>query len=161
MKIDGKSIFVDTSAFILFLHNSCNDITKEIFKKTLEGKCKLITSTRCIDELIFKEMVILAKTDYGLMNKTVEKLRKNPDIVKALGQRLREVIPDFLKTYRIEVIPIKTEWVLEIPQLMEQYGLFGNDALIIRAMQSRNLKYLLSADRDFEKVSFIEVIKAN
>jgi len=38
MKIDGKSIFVDTSAFILFLHNSCNDITKEIFKKTLEGK---------------------------------------------------------------------------------------------------------------------------
>jgi predicted nucleic acid-binding protein len=44
--------------------------------------------------------------------------------------------------------------------LTEKYGVFGNDALIIRAMQSRNLKYLLSADSDFEKVPFIKVIKA-
>jgi rRNA-processing protein FCF1 len=82
MKIDGKTIFVDTPAFILFLHNSCNDITKEVFKKALEGKCKLITSSCCIDELIFKEMVILAKNDYKLQNKTVEKLRKRPDIFR-------------------------------------------------------------------------------
>ena len=43
---------------------------------------------------------------------------------------------------------------------MEKFGLFGNDALIVRAMQSRNLVYLLSADSDFERVDFIKLLKA-
>jgi predicted nucleic acid-binding protein len=77
-----------------------------------------------------------------------------------LGRKLKEVIPKFLKTYKVEIIQIKTDWVIETPQIMESFGIFGNDALIVRAMQSRNLKYLLSADSDFEKISFIELIKA-
>jgi predicted nucleic acid-binding protein len=160
MQIKRKTIFVDTSAFILFLHNSCSDIAKEIFRTALNGECKLVTSSRCIDELIFKEMVLLAKSNYNLANKTVEKLRKKPEIVKKLGRKLKEVIPKFLKTYKVEIIQIKTDWVIETPQIMESFGIFGNDALIVRAMQSRNLKYLLSADSDFEKISFIELIKA-
>ena len=158
MRIKGKTIFVDTSAFILFFHNNCNEITKEIFKSALSGKCKLVTSSRCLDELMFKEIVILAKNKYKMGSKTIEKLRKNPELVKEIGTLLERVIPQFLKTYRIEVLDIKKEWVLEIPKLMKEYGLFGNDALIVRAMISRNLKYLLSADSDFEKIPFIEVI---
>ena len=64
MKIKGKTFFVDTSAFIVFLHGTCNETAKEIFRNALEGNCKLITSSRCIDELLFKEMVLLAKTKY-------------------------------------------------------------------------------------------------
>jgi predicted nucleic acid-binding protein len=158
MRIKGKSIFVDTSAFILFLHGKCNDLTKEIFKYALNGDCKLITSSRCVDELLFKEMVLLAKAKYGFKTKAVEKLRKNPELVRELGKTLEEKIPKFLKTYGVEIIEVKTEWVLEIPRLIQEFGLFGNDALIVRAMQSRNLKYLLSADGDFERVSFIKLI---
>lgn len=158
-KLEGKRIFVDTSAFILFLHKKANDLTKEIFQLSAEGRCSLITTSRCIDELLFKEMVIIAKTKYGFENKTVPKLRKNPEIVKELGKVLKTKIVPFLKYYRVEVLPVKVEWVLEIPKLMEEFGLFGNDALTVRAMQSRNLVYLLSADSDFERVDFVKLLK--
>ena len=160
MKIKGKTFFIDTSAFIDFLHGACNEITKEIFRNALEGNCKLVTSSRCIDELLFKEMVLLAKAKYGIGNKAVEKLRKNPLLVKQIGIDLESLIPEFLRTYRVEIIEVKKEWVLEIPQLMQKYGIFGNDALIVRAMQSRNLKYLLSTDTDFNKVPFIALVFA-
>jgi len=160
MKIRGKTFFVDTSAFIVFLHGNCNTITKEIFKTALEGNCQLVTSSRCIDELLFKEMVLLAKAKYGIGSKAVEKLRKNFQLVKKIGADLENLIPEFLKTYRVEIIEVKREWILEIPQIMQKYGLFGNDALIVRTMQSRNLKYLLSTDNDFKKVPFVELIEA-
>jgi predicted nucleic acid-binding protein len=160
MKIKGKTFFVDTSAFIVFLHGICNETTKRIFKCGSEGNCKLVTSSRCIDELLFKEMVLLAKAKYKIGNKAVEKLRKNPELVKQIGKEIEGLIPEFLKTYRIEIIEVKKEWVLEIPRIMQKYGLFGNDALIVRAMQSRNIKYILSTDTDFKKVPFIELINA-
>ncbi len=160
MKIKGKTFFVDTSAFIVFLHGMCNDTAKEIFENALEGNCKLVSSSRCIDELLFKEMVLLAKTRYNLGNKAVDKLRKNPDLVKKIGTELANLIPEFLKTYRVEIIEVKKNWVLEIPLLMKEYGIFGNDALIIRTMRSRNIKYILSTDSDFEKIPFVELIKA-
>ncbi len=118
----------------------------------LLDKEKLLTTTRCIDELIFKEMVILAKEKYGLKNKTVEKLRKNPDVIMKIGKSLEPVIEGFIKTYKITIMDIKKEWVLELPKLMEQFGLFGNDVLILRAMESENIKYLLTADRDFKNL---------
>ncbi|HIC09272.1 MAG TPA: PIN domain-containing protein [Aquificales bacterium] len=158
MKIEGKKIFVDTSAFLLFLHGKTNDLTREIFHLAAEGRCSLITTSRCVDELLFKEMVIIAKTKYGFGNKAVQKLRRNPEIVKELGKILEEKILPFLEYYRIEILPVKVEWVLEIPKLMEEFGLFGNDALVVRAMQSRNLVYLLSADSDFVRVNFIKLL---
>jgi len=115
MKIRGKNFFVDTSAFIVFLHGSCNAITKEIFKNALEGNSQLVTSSRCIDELLFKEMVLLAKAKYGIGNKAVEKLRKNFQLVKKIEVDLENLIPKFLKTYLVEIIEVKREWILEIP----------------------------------------------
>lgn len=41
---------------------------------------------------------------------------------------------------------------------MESYGLFGNNALVLTTMQRFNLKYLLSSDKDFDKIEFIEKI---
>jgi len=43
---------------------------------------------------------------------------------------------------------------------MEMYGLFGNDAMILETMQRFNLKYLLSSDIDFDKISWIERMEA-
>ncbi len=148
----NRKVFLDTSAMILFLHGKISKNGKEIFQQSLLGKYKLITTTRCIDELIFKEMVILGKEKYGLQTKTVEKLRKKVDIVKKIGKELKPVINGFLKVYKIEILDIKKEWLLELPSLMEELGIFGNDLLIVRAMRSRNIKYLLTADRDFENV---------
>jgi len=159
MRIKGKTFFVDTSAFIVFLHGNCNELTKTIFRTALEGHCRLITSSRCIDELLFKEMVLLAKTLHGIGNKAVEKLRKNPPLVRQIGGELERLIPEFLRTYRVEILEVKSDWVLEIPRFMQKYGIFGNDALIVRTMQSKNLKYLLTADSDFKKVPFIEVVE--
>ncbi|NOZ83588.1 MAG: type II toxin-antitoxin system VapC family toxin [Epsilonproteobacteria bacterium] len=48
----------------------------------------------------------------------------------------------------------------KLPAVMEMYGLFGNDAMILETMQRFNLKYLLSSDIDFDKISWIERMEA-
>ena len=69
MKIRGKNFFVDTSAFIVFLHGSCNAITKEIFKNALEGNSQLVTSSRCIDELLLRKWCCWLKLNTVLETK--------------------------------------------------------------------------------------------
>ena len=60
-------------------------------------------------------MVLLAKAKYGIGNKAVEKLRKNFQLVKKIEVDLENLIPKFLKTYLVEIIEVKREWILEIP----------------------------------------------
>lgn len=44
---------------------------------------------------------------------------------------------------------------------MEEYGLFGNDSLILITMNKYNLKYLLSSDEDFKDIRWISQIEIN
>ena len=145
----SKSIFVDTNAFIYLLTGMCNRLTREIFRLGSQKRVKLITSTRVIDELLFKVMIIEARKEYNLGTNIPFKLRNDRDKVKKLADSCR-IVFDLLKDFSIRVIEIKMSHLQAIPEIMGTYGLFGNDAITVKIMKSLNLKYILTADRDFE-----------
>ncbi|MEA1994646.1 MAG: PIN domain-containing protein [Campylobacterota bacterium] len=156
-KIMGRKIFVDTNAFIYFLTGICNNITKEIFTFSYLGKIKLITSTRVVDELLFKVMIIKGKEKYGLQNKALEKLKRDKEKIGSLSREC-ELALEFVEKAKTEIREVSFKDLKVIPGIMKEFGLFGNDAITIKIMRRFNLKYLLSSDSDFNDIDGIEVI---
>ncbi len=77
-----KKIFIDSNAFIYFFTGECSNTTKEIFKPAETGWLNLITTTRVLDEVFFKVMVISAKIRFAIDNKAIQKLRKDKEKIK-------------------------------------------------------------------------------
>jgi predicted nucleic acid-binding protein len=148
---------VDTNAFLYFLLGECNKVTVEIFKLSYLKKLKLVTTSRVVDELLFKAMIIKAKEKYGIEKNVVEKLKRNKKLVKELSGDIKEVL-NFLKNARVKVVELKISTLRSIPDVMYKYGLFGNDALILKTMKELNLKFLLTTDKDFKEIEDIEII---
>ena len=153
----NKTIMVDTNAFLYFLLGECNKVTVEIFKLSYLKKLKLVTTSRVVDELLFKAMIIKAKEKYGIEKNVVEKLKRNKKLVKELSGDIKEVL-NFLENARVKVVELKISTLRSIPDVMYKYGLFGNDALILKTMKELNLKFLLTADKDFKEIEDIEII---
>jgi len=153
----NKTIMVDTNAFLYFLLGECNKVTVEIFKLSYLKKLKLVTTSRVVDELLFKAMIIKAKEKYGIEKNVVEKLKRNKRLVKELSGDIKEVL-NFLENARVKVVELKISTLRSIPDVMYKYGLFGNDALILKTMKELNLKFLLTADKDFKEIEDIEII---
>ena len=154
----GKKVFVDANAFIYFFTGQCNNITAEIFRLSEEGSLTLITTTRVLDEVFFKVMIILAKIKFKIGSKIVQKLKKDKNKIKFLVEDVKKVV-EFINHLKMEIKEISYSDLKKIPFIMETYGLFGNDALILAVMQKFNLKYLLSSDSDFDEIEHIKRIE--
>jgi len=153
----NRKIMVDTNAFIYYLTNHCNKLTEEIFESWALEKLQLVTTTRIVDELLFKMLLIKAGEIYGFESKILEKLKRNPERIKNLANVCRDVLK-FLEALNIEIIEVKKNTIFTIPQIISEYGLIGNDALTLKIMKEKNLKFILTADEDFKKVEGIIVL---
>ncbi len=154
-----KKIFVDSNAFIYFFTGECSNVTKEIFKLAETGWLNLITTTRVLDEVFFKVMIISAKIRFGIDNKMIQKLRKDKEKTKLLAEDIEKVI-EFIGILKPDIKEINYSALKKLQVIMETYGLFGNDAMILETMQRFNLKYLLSSDTDFDEIGWIERMEA-
>ena len=152
-----RSIFVDTNAFIYYLTGICNELTRDLLKMSFMGKLKLVTSTRVLDELLFKMTVLMAKERFGFDKKTAAKLRKDKLKVAELSKDCQEVL-DFIKKAKVKVLGVKRTDLEALPQVMGENGVFGNNAITLKLMRETNMKYLLTSDPDFEELEDVKVI---
>jgi len=90
-------------------------------------------------------------------SKILEKLKKEPEKIKALAHVCRNVL-EFLQILNMEIVEIKKNIIFEIPEVMSKYGLIGNDAITFKIMQQRNLKYILTTDEDFKNIEELIVL---
>lgn len=155
--LHGKKIMVDTNAFIYYLTGQCNKLTVEIFEAGVLKKLKLITTTRIIDELLFKMFLIKAGEIYGFEGKILEKLKKDIKKIKNLANVCRNVLK-FIEILGVNIIEIKRNTIFAVPEIISEYGLIGNDAITFKIMKERNLKYILTADEDFRNIREIVVL---
>jgi predicted nucleic acid-binding protein len=153
----GKTVFVDSNAIIYHLQG-LSEITKEIFKLGEIEKLKLVSTTRVVDEVIHKILLIRAKDKFNIESKTIKKLRKDKEKVKELSEDIK-IIKQFLDVIKLHVIETTYKDLQKISDIMKNYGLFGNDALILITMNKYNLKYLLSSDTDFKNIDWISLIE--
>jgi len=154
----GNKIFVDSNAFIYFFLEQCNSLTFEIFKQAEKGNITLITTTRVVDEVCYKSMIISAKKRFNISSKPIEKLKKDKNRIKALAEDIKKVLEYIYAVSR--VVEITSHDLKSLPDIMKRYGVFGNDALVISVMQSSGIKHLLSADKDFDNIGFIKRLSA-
>ncbi|AEH45822.1 PilT protein domain protein [Thermodesulfatator indicus DSM 15286] len=152
-----KKIFVDSNAFIYFFTGQCNNLAKEIFSFAEKKWLTLITTVRVLDEVCFKVMIISAKAKFGIETKVLKRLKRDRSKIKLVAEDVQRVI-EFVNKARIEVKGISYTELKKMPYIMDAHGLFGNDALILATIQRFNLKYLLSSDKDFDRISFVERI---
>jgi len=99
--LDMKTIFVDANAIIYHLQG-LSPAAKDIFDLAERKKIKLITTTRIIDEVIHKILLIKARNKFGITRKTVQKLRKDKEKVKSLSGDIRSIFA-FITTIHLQV----------------------------------------------------------
>jgi len=135
-----------------------SSVAKDIFKLAEQKKVRLITTTRVIDEVIHKILLIRAREKFGITAKTIPKLRKDKTKVKALSEDIR-IIFEFIQTIHLQIKPISYN-DLKLPDMMKSFGLLGSDSLILVMMNKFRLKFLLSSDPDFQNIDWITLIPA-
>lgn len=153
----AKKIFVDANAFLYFMGAECNELTREIFRYARLEKLFLITSVRVVDEVLFKVLLIKTREEFGIRKNIPDFLRRNKELVKNLAD-VCEVVFNLLELAQVEIIDVKRKTLKGIQDIMKEYGLFGNDAISLKIMKERNLKYILTSDKDFECVKELCVI---
>jgi predicted nucleic acid-binding protein len=120
---------------------------KELFKK--KDKFQFVTTTRIIDEVIFKLMIVNSGKKLKQLKKEKEFLKKQAYIIN--------IVKNFLKDFDFKIYEIKEKHYWKMVDIIGEYGLIGNDALIMAIMKENNLKYIATLDNDFKGV-YIENI---
>ena len=144
-------IMIDSNIFIYFLTGcEVNEIEKikQLFLK--KDKYQFVTTTRIIDEIIFKLIIINSGKKLKQLKKDKELLKKQVFVI--------EIIKNFLKDYDFKIYEIKEKHYWKIKEFIEDYGLLGNDAITSVIIKENNLKYIATLDKDFEGILHIENI---
>jgi predicted nucleic acid-binding protein len=157
--LKGRTVFVDANAF-LYYFQGISPLTREIFRYGAEKRLKLITTTRIMDEVIHKNLLIQARNVFGWKSKTIHHLRKEPEKMKRLVPEVERIF-QLAEFVRLEMEVIRPTDLRKIPKMMAEHGLLGSDSLVLVVMNRLNLKFLLSSDSDFDRVSWVERIPCN
>lgn len=142
---------IDTNVLIYFLADIKTE-SKEKIKKLFgqENKYQFVITSRILDELIFKLIVIQN-------GKNFKNLKANKDTLKNYGFTI-DLIRNFLKDFSFKIYEIKEKHYWKLKDVINEYGLIGNDALTFIVMKENNLKYIATIDKDFEHIPVVNVL---
>ena len=148
----GETIFIDSSVFLAFFIEGV-----DLFEK-LRGD--FTTSTNVIEEVVYvliKEKageIVGVEKHYDLL----KYLRDNPEVVMEVGKEVISDVSDFLDFWKIRILPPAMH--LDMFEIIAEYGLLPNDALIVATCKYYGIKKIATFDEDFKRVDFLEIIKA-
>ncbi len=142
---------IDTNVLIYFLADIKTE-SKEKIKKLFEqeNKYQFVITTRILDELIFKIIVIQS-------GKNFKNLKANKNIIKKYSSTI-DFIRSFLEDFNFKIYEIKEKHYWKLKDVINEYELIGNDALTFIVMKENNLKYIATIDKDFKHIPAINVL---
>ena len=147
----GEVIFVDSSVFLAFFVDGV-----DIFGK-LRGL--LVTSTNVIEEVTYVLIKERAKdvTGIGKHYDLLTYLREHPDTVKQIASEVISDVSSLLNALKIVVLaPVSYSEMFDV---VKNYGLLPNDALIVATCRYYGIKKIATFDEDFKRVDFLEVVE--
>ena len=132
-----EKLFVDTNAFVYYLTNDKDRITK--VQDLLESEeYEIFTNILAVNEIIYKLLWISAS--------------RNEVYSKFIDFYM------YLKT-RCKILDLKEDEIMMSCQISNNYGLLPTDASIVATMIKNNIKKILTDDSDFKKIKSIEIIE--
>jgi predicted nucleic acid-binding protein len=131
----NNKIFLDSSVLVEFLKNTKADLLKDLLRAK---KFELLISSEVVSEILYHSLAIYSG--------------KAPLMVQ-MRQEINTIFTEypsaaFLK--RFDFLPSNAEIVELAPQLMQEYNLLSNDALILATCKIHQISILASYDPDFE-----------
>lgn len=153
----NRSIFVDANVILYHLGGLSDDATS-LLEMGERKRIRLITSLRVMDEVFFKYALASAAKRYGWKSKILERLRKDKEKTKEIADDM-ELLKELFDIFDV-VEPARSD-LLKIIGIQREYGLIGNDALTIALMRRYNLRYIATADSDFQAVPWIRIIEGD
>jgi len=147
-------IMADTNVFLYYffkIDDSKLLLINSLLKESLHKRVQLLITTRILDELIFKSIILSS----GLNTK---KLKSDKEKMKEYGHIIRNIF-GFIKEFNIEIREIKLNHYEKLQNCVEEYGLFPNDCLTLIVMNSLNLKYIATFDEDFDNTFAVNWFK--
>ena len=147
----GGVIFVDSSVFLMFFIDGV-----DIFEK-LSGT--LVTSTNVIEEVTYVLIKERAKDVTGISKHydLLTYLREYPDTVKQVADEVISDVSNLLSALKITVLAPAS--YSEMFDVVRNYGLLPNDALIVATCRYYGIKKIATFDEDFKRVDFLEVVE--
>jgi predicted nucleic acid-binding protein len=146
-------IFLDTNIFYNFLFET--ELTDKA-AKVFENDNPIVTSFVVVNETVYTISRKLAEKRFG-----VTSYRSFRDFVSSKGydSLVDEIAKFFDLLDDFDVVVLRDyQNVFELWNIMVQYNLLPNDALIVATCRHYGIKKIATFDEDFRKVDFIEVI---
>lgn len=142
-----SSVFIDSNVIIKYFAG--DSLAKKLLEPIIYGDAIGYVNTIVISEVIF----ILIKL---LTGKKAYELKSSPETVKDALKSLNIQI-QFLREYfsELEINERVKQIAIEV---MEEYGLLPNDALIASTCRYYGIDTILTFDEDFKRVPWLKVV---
>ncbi len=148
-------MFIDTNVFYNFMFET--ELTSKAVK-ILEIDDRLVTSFTVVNENLYILARKLAEREFG-----VKSSKKFREFISENGyepfRKEMEMLFTMLEDLSVEILTDHQD-VSEIWEIMCEYKLLPNDALIVATCRHYGIKKIATFDEDFKRVDFLEVIKA-
>jgi len=136
-------LFFDSN--ILLFHLSGRDSATKLIENVENGRFR-----GCINDVVVSEVVYgFLRAETGLSPFELRKAITRIDVDLTLLRRLFELFRLLPCNYGINIL-----------EVMEEYHLLPNDALIAATCRSHGIKNIATFDEDFKRVDFLAIVKA-
>ena len=149
-------VLIDTNVFLYYFFQSLEEekmsLIENLFNDIENEKISGVITTRILDEIYFKIIIVKAKEVYP--KNTLEKLKNNKNLLKELTiiyDRVNEVI----EAFNIKVRNVSYRDYKKIKFIQKNYGLLGNDAITLSIIISDKINFIATFDKDFSQIGIL------
>ncbi len=142
-----SSVFIDSNVIIRYFtgDTTAKSLLEPIFYGDEQGY---------INSIVFSEVIfVVVKL---LTGRKAYELKKNPEIVKNIFEKIRDYI-QFLQQY-FDELEIKEEIKQLASEIIRDHGLLPNDSLIVATCKHYGISTIATFDEDFKRVPWLKVI---
>lgn len=152
----ATSVFIDANIFIYHFTGASAECTR-FLRRCEVGELSGITSVAVLLEVLHRLMMVEAVRSRAVRPpKVLEKLRKRPEVVRALSEYYSHTakIPEM----GISVRSLPEEILVASQQVRQEHGLLVGDSLLLAAMRAEGVRTLATRDADLRRIREIAVV---
>ncbi len=142
-----SSVFIDSNVIVRYFAG--DTAAKKILDPVIYGEVEGYINSIVYSEVIYITMKLIT-------GKKAYELKEDPDAVKNAIRKLRDQI-EFLRTFFKE-LEINDKIKQLSVEIIEQYGLLPNDALIAASCKHYSIGTILTFDEDFKRIPWLRTI---
>lgn len=151
----GTPIFIDANIFIYHFTGASEECTR-FLRRCEAGELAGVTSVSVLLEVLHRLMMVEAVRSRAVRPpKLLEKLRKRPEVVRALSEYYVHTmrIPEM----GIAVRPVPEELLPVSQQVRREHGLLVGDSLLLAVMREGGIRTLATRDADLGRIEEMTV----